>query len=181
MASPGDSFLLCMAEGIEMPLQLSMHVMTWFANLYAILLVLLLWYKANVFVYTLGTLIEEAMLLILIFALQRIRLSLGSRSCRTQGAGLAAVFIFLALPLAFLFGYHLNFQVYVLRLDVILASAALTSLALEVCLLAIYGIGVAEGVAERALIGIGLVAALATVFVMAGFHGSIEKRSFLGN
>jgi hypothetical protein len=145
------------------PLLLVMRVTHWYAWFYCMCLMVLLWYKGAMFEYPPGAVLEELMILILLTALQQSRLALGTRACKTQDALNLGIFVWLALPGAFLICYGLNFQVYVLRVEEVICAVALGFMGLEVVLGLLLGFsfaGHAESRLAFTVLGLGF-----TVFV----------------
>lgn len=76
---------------------------------------------------------------------------------------------------AFIYGFHLSYQVYVLQLDVILASVGLGSLMLEAVLIAVLGLVLADNLAERLVLLLGSGATVAAGVVLGLLHLSLES------
>merc|ERR1712232_1077596 len=119
-------------------------------------MIILIWYKGSVFVYERGILVEEIFLLFFLFALQRARVALGKRGHKTHGMKLLFLFMFLAIPAAYLIGYHLNMQLYVLRLDVFLCAITLSFLIFECLLGLLWGVAVADTLVPRIVLAVAL-------------------------
>merc|ERR1712228_927245 len=99
--------------------------------------------------------------------LEQARLSLGKLGRRTGRPGLLSVFVWLSVPAALLVGYHLNFQVYVLRAEVLLSAFALLLLGLEAVLALVVGIAIAGGALERVVTAIGFGIFLSVLVAMS--------------
>eukprot|EP00435_Cladocopium_sp_Y103_P022520 s55_g5.t1 len=69
----------------------------------------------------------------------------------TKRASILMLVTWLGPLVAFIYGFHLSYQVYVLQLDVILASVGLGSLMLEAVLIAVLGLVLAENLAAWSL------------------------------
>merc|ERR1719191_856874 len=88
----------------------------------------LLVYKGNTFVYAPQALGTEVFLELLLVGLESFRCSFGTFGNLHKKAGILGAFLWMTLPAAFLIAYQMNFQVYVLRADIILGGAAATFL-----------------------------------------------------
>ncbi|CAE8602623.1 unnamed protein product [Polarella glacialis] len=168
----------CLSEWLQKPLVLWLGAAKWFADVYFLVFLVLIWYKANKFLYASDVLAEEAVLLVFLFVLQRAQLALGVRGCRTQSSGQVGAFLWLAIPLGFFFGYHLSYQVYVLQIEIILATAALALLASEVLLALAYGLAISDGTQDRGILVLGATLALVVVAIMSGLHLSVGGTAF---
>lgn len=120
--------------------KLALPLSRWYGNFYIVVLAILLWYKTHVFTYTIDAVAEEAVVLFFFAVLLHSRLALLGRGYGTKRASILMLVTWLGPVVAFIYGFHLSYQVYVLQLDVILASVGLGSLMLEAVLIAVLGL-----------------------------------------
>eukprot|EP00434_Breviolum_minutum_P023048 symbB.v1.2.020334.t1/scaffold1705.1/size105345/7 len=81
---------------------------------------------------------------------------------------------------AFIYGFHLNYQVYVLRADVMLASVGLGILVLEAVLLGPVGLVLSDNLGERLVLLLGSCATIAACVVLGVLHLSMGSTAFPG-
>eukprot|EP00929_Paragymnodinium_shiwhaense_P050269 TRINITY_DN25320_c0_g1_i2.p1 TRINITY_DN25320_c0_g1~~TRINITY_DN25320_c0_g1_i2.p1 ORF type:complete len:191 (-),score=35.13 TRINITY_DN25320_c0_g1_i2:614-1186(-) len=141
--------------------------------LYFALLVVLLWYKANLYVYPGLALLQELLLSCCLLLLQLSRLYVGRRAWRMESGLLLALFVWLGLPVAFLIGYHLNFQVYVLRIEVISGGVLCCLVALEVLSALAAGLPKTEAREEGLLLAMGCVFSVGMLVFNAVYHSML--------
>lgn len=146
-----------------------------YLGFYCIALASMLWYKGFTFVYPTGIIVEEVVFLVSFYALQRLRLFFGTQGLKTQRKPMIMAFVWMAVPAACAVGYHINFQVYVLRLEVILCAIALFLLAVEATFGFVIGAVLADSVLEQAVLGVGLAICLSAIIVMVALHTPRES------
>ncbi|CAL1160312.1 unnamed protein product [Cladocopium goreaui] len=155
--------------------KLALPLSRWYGNFYIVVLAILLWYKTHVFTYTIDAVAEEAVVLFFFAVLLHSRLALLGRGYGTKRASILMLVTWLGPVVAFIYGFHLSYQVYVLQLDVILASVGLGSLMLEAVLIAVLGLVLADNLAERLVLLLGSGATVAAGVVLGLLHLSLES------
>lgn len=155
-------------------LHFAVAVLCWFVYFYVGLMALLLWYKTQVFKYSPDSIAEEVSILVCFAVLLRSRVALADRGCGTKRAAPLISVLWLGLPTAFLFGFHLSYQVFVLHADELLASLGLGLLGLEAFLFGLYGSIVANDATERLLLLAGAFVCVAAAATMGGLHESLS-------
>lgn len=164
-----DFCRVCLAPAAALVLAVARKV----ALAHFIALSVLLWYKSTTLLYPPGAAVQEAAVLILLFVLQSSRLSFGSRGQKIESAHMLAVFIWLTLPAAVLIGYHLNFQVYVLRIEELVCTISLCDLGLEGVLSLALGFRCAESLKDKIMLASGFMVLLAALAFAVSFDGSL--------
>ena len=118
----------------SLPLQIMLYFNGWYDAIFtAVMLVLFIW-KGSSLPYPgeLGGLLAlEVCLVVLLAIIEWARIFLASRGNKTERGTPLAMSIFLSFPAAYLFFYYLFQQVYVTRLDLILAAIGLGFIGLE--------------------------------------------------
>uniref|UniRef100_A0A6T0T0Y9 Uncharacterized protein n=2 Tax=Alexandrium monilatum TaxID=311494 RepID=A0A6T0T0Y9_9DINO len=164
----------------EWALRPVLHIGSWYVTMFSAMLLTLLGYKGGAFVYPGGTLAEEAAVQVFLAMLLHARCALGSRARRAESPSLLAAFVWLALPASYLLGYFLNFQAYVLRLDVVLCGLAYAVLGVETLFSMWFGIAIAESKGQWIVVAIGFVAYMIVLATMVGVHSSLDGPGFFG-
>eukprot|EP00747_Dinoflagellata_sp_TGD_P168777 gnl/TRDRNA2_/TRDRNA2_195982_c0_seq1.p1 gnl/TRDRNA2_/TRDRNA2_195982_c0~~gnl/TRDRNA2_/TRDRNA2_195982_c0_seq1.p1 ORF type:complete len:201 (-),score=26.31 gnl/TRDRNA2_/TRDRNA2_195982_c0_seq1:186-788(-) len=142
---------------------------------YGISLLVLLWYKGRRFTYPPGTLAQEVVVLLMLLSLQTLRLEVGKRGRKVHHAGLIGIYVWLALPAAFLISYHLNFQVYVTQLEIIICALSLAVLGLEAAAGLAFGATLPGSSAQAGIIGAGFLVYLAMLIFASAYEESLVK------
>ncbi|CAK9044342.1 unnamed protein product [Durusdinium trenchii] len=155
--------------------KLALPLLRWYVNFYILILAILLWYKTQVFTFTVDSIAEEVAVLVFLALLLHSRLALLGRGYGTHRVSLLIFVAWLGPVAAFMFGYHLSYQVYVLHLEEILAMGGLCLLLLEALLLSLLGIVLAESLPERLVLWLGGGATVATCVVLSALHFSLAS------
>ncbi|CAK0804048.1 unnamed protein product [Prorocentrum cordatum] len=146
-----------------------------YLGFYCIALASTLWYKGLTFVYPTGAIVEEMVFLVSFYALQRMRLFFGLQGLKTQRKPMIVAFVWMAVPAACAIGYHINFQVYVLRLEVIACAISLFLLAVETTFGCMLGVFSADSLLEQCVLGLGFAMSLSAIIVMVALHTPRES------
>merc|ERR1719261_1002507 len=121
----------------NLPLQIFLYFNGWYDAIYVLIMLVLFIWKGSSLPYPgeLGGLLAlEVCLVVLLAILEWSRIFLASRGNKTERGTPLAMSIFLSFPAAYLFFYYLYQQVYVTRLDMILAWTGLGFIVLEMLL-----------------------------------------------
>ncbi|XP_055987867.1 transmembrane protein 80 [Sorex fumeus] len=121
----------------SLPLQLLLCLSAAFCSGHVLASLLLLAYKTQAFSYPLGLAARDVALLLLLGALEALRLGLGAQGNLTESEGPLAASLALTLGCAVLAAYFLLWQTLVLWLDSWLSLALLVLHGLEACLQAV--------------------------------------------
>mmetsp|Transcript_67563 Transcript_67563/g.156832 ORF Transcript_67563/g.156832 Transcript_67563/m.156832 type:complete len:123 (+) Transcript_67563:243-611(+) len=120
------------------------------------------------------------MVQVLSAALLRARNAVGKRGHHSESLLLLVSFVWLTLPAACLLGYLVNFQTYVLHLDVLLCALAFAVLGPETLLGLLYGIHLAKSKGQQITLLVGFVAFLVSVIIMVSLHATVSSPGFFG-
>jgi len=118
----------------NLPLQVIVYFNGWYCAIYTLVTLALFIWKGAVLPYPgplAGLLTLEVCLVVLLASLEYSRLVLASRGNKTESSAPLIFSLILSFPTAYLYYYFLYQQVYVLRLDLILAATGLGFIALE--------------------------------------------------
>lgn len=121
----------------NLPLQVLIYFNGWYNVLYTVLMLLLFIWKGTALPYPgplQGLLWLEVCLVLLLAALEYSRLMLASQGNKTERAGPLIFSLLIAFPAAYLYFYFLYQQIYVTRLDLIVAIAGLGFIGVELLL-----------------------------------------------
>ena len=118
----------------NLPLQVFVYFNGWYALLYTLIMLALYIWKGNTLPYPDpldGLLALEVCLVFLLAIIEYTRLLLASRGNKTERTGPLVFSVLLAFPAIYLYFYFLYQQVYVTRLDLVLASTGLGFIGIE--------------------------------------------------
>lgn len=121
----------------NLPLAVVIYFNGWYDALYAVVMLALYVWKGASLPYPgpLGGLLAlEVCLVLLLGCIEYARLMLASRGNKTERPAPIIFSLLLSFPAAYLFFYYLYQQVYVTRLDVVLASTGISFICFELLL-----------------------------------------------
>ena len=121
----------------NLPLQVLLYFNGWYDLLYTLVMLLLFIWKGTALPYPgplQGLLALEVCLVLLLAGMEYARVMLASRGNKAEQSGPLVFSLLIAFPAAYLFFYFLYQQVYVTRLDLILAWTGLGFIVLEMLL-----------------------------------------------
>jgi hypothetical protein len=118
----------------NLPLQVTLYFNGWYDGFFTLIMLALFIWKGTALPWPgqLGGLLAlEICLIVLLAIIEFARLKLASRGNKTERAPPLIVSLLLSFPAAYLFFYFLYQQVYVTRLDLVLAGTGIGFIALE--------------------------------------------------
>ena len=109
----------------SLPLQIALHLDGYFQFIYYVLTCLGLFYKSFIFNFGAAYFVAELLGLTGLLALAYLRLFVGSKGNKTETSHVTAYFLLLTVCTCLANFYFLQFQSFVLRLDLLLGGASL--------------------------------------------------------
>ncbi|XP_065911596.1 transmembrane protein 216-like [Dysidea avara] len=108
----------------SLPLQVVLYFSSWYLALYFLAVLSLMIYKAVVLPYPARNFWPEVVLLILLTGNEIVRLFLGTMGNLTEQKFYVLLSLVFVIPAMFGYLYHLLWQTYVLRVEVVLVSVS---------------------------------------------------------